>query len=133
MATTIQYTSDKSSSIELARGSDSRLNVSSRADSRAYYNSRDEGQTFSGVFEMADASPGEFVAYLQNTSTIGKTMVISEITIGTSMDSVVQLWFVSGTPTDGTPSSATNMNRTSPNSATGIAIEGGTAATGIGR
>ena len=131
MATTLQYTSDASGGIELTKGSNGRLNVSSRADSRAYYNSRDVGQTYAGVFEMTAASEGEFVAYLQNTSTTGKTLVVNEITMGSALDSIAKLWFVSGTPVDGTPSSATNLNRASPNAATGIALEGGSAATGI--
>lgn len=131
MATEIQFSSDNNSGIQKVRGSDGRLNVSSRSDPRAYYNSRDVGQTYSGVFQMVDASAGEFVAYLQNASTTGKTLVITNITMGSAENSVVTLSLVTGVAASGSFSSAVNMNATSPNAATGIAMEGDSAATGI--
>lgn len=131
MATEIQFTSDSTGGIEKAQGSDGRFNVSSRSDTRAYYNSRDQGQAYSGVYEMTDASAGEFVAYMQNTSTTGKTFVVESIGINSEEASRVKLWYVIGTPTAGTAASSVNLNKSSSNSATGIALEGGATPTGI--
>jgi len=75
----IDYLSDVSEAQEQAHGSDSRLNVSSRADSRAYYNSRDESECYTMVFDDASADVGDYVAYLKNTKTDGKHLVIRSI------------------------------------------------------
>lgn len=132
MANEIQFTSDKTGAIEKVKGSDGRQNVSSRSDSRAYYNSRDEGQTYSAVYEMTDASVGEYVVYLKNTSTTGKTLVLEGIGANSINDASFKLWFVTGTATDGNPGTPINLNKESSNSATADAREGGAAATGIG-
>lgn len=131
MAQEAQHTSDKTGSIEKVGGSDGRRNVSSRSDSRAYYNSRDEGQAFTSTYEMTSASAGEFVAYLRNTSTIGKTLVIEDIGINSIEDASFKLWLVTGDVTAGDTTTLVNLNRESSNTATSESSEGGTAATGI--
>ena len=126
----IDYRSDKTRAHEKAEGSDGRLNVSSRADSRAYYNSRDEGQTYSFGFTFTAAEAGEFAAYFKNTSAT-LTFVPTEIVVGADVAGKVKLCFVSGTAAAGTTVTPTNDNRVSSNAASAIAMEGNSAATGI--
>ena len=131
MATEIQYTSDNGGNIQKTQGSDGRLNVSSRADNRSYYNSRDEKQAYSTCFDFQSAAAGEYAGYLQNTSTIGKEFVIDSVGLNTATDARVKLWFVSGTAAGGDVLTPTNLNRSSSNAATAVAMGGGSAATGI--
>ena len=97
MAQEIQYTSDRTGSVEKMQGSDGRANVSSRSDSRGYYNSRDEGQAFAIPFDFQSATAGEYGAYVKNTSSTGKTLVISGIGANSVEASRIKLWFVTGT------------------------------------
>jgi hypothetical protein len=131
MAQEIQFTSDQTGSLERMQGSDGRANVSSRSDSRAYYNSRDSGQTYSIAFDFQSAEAGEFGAYLKNTSTTGKIFVVDSIGINSFEASRIKLWFVTGVAAGGTSIIPTNLNKTSGNAATAIAMEGGSAAAGI--
>jgi len=131
MSTEIQYTSDNTGALEKAKGSDSRINVSSRSDSRSYYNSRDKGQAYSIVFDMQSAAAGEHVAYFVNTSTTGLVFVVDAIGVNSAEASRIKLWFVSGTAAAGNELTPTNLNRNSANAATATAREGGSAATGI--
>jgi len=130
----IDYSSDKSGGLEEARGSDSRLNVSSRSDSRSYYNSRDEAQAYSVPFAMADAAVGEFVVYWRNTSSDRK-LVIDAIGFNAIENAHAILHYVSGTAAGGNELTPTNLNKSSSNAApsdsTVSAMEGGAAATGI--
>lgn len=127
----ILFRSDKNGCDERAQGSDGRLNVSSRADSRAYYNSRDKGQTYTVPFDFQDASAGEFGVYWKNISTDGKILVIRSIGVNSIQNSRIKLMYVTGTAAAGTTVTPTNLNKLSPNSANAIAMEGGSAATGI--
>lgn len=127
----IKYQNDETGADERARGSDNRVNVSSRADDRAYYNSRDEGQTYSIVFDFQSATAGEFAAYFKNDSTIGKSFVIAGVGFNSVEASRIKLHFVTGTAAGGTLLTPTNLNGSSSNSATSTAMEGGSAATGI--
>ena len=131
MASEIQFTSDSTGSLEKMQGSDGRANVSSRSDSRAYYNSRDKGQTFSIPFDFQSAAAGEFGVYFKNTSTTGKVFVVGAIGVNSAEASRIKLWFVTGTAASGTAVIPTNLNASSGNAATGTAMEGGSAATGI--
>ena len=131
MAQEIAYQNDITGSDERARGSDNRLNVSARSDDRAYYNSRDKGETFSIAFDFQSASAGEFGAYFKNTSSTGLQFVIAGVGINSVEASRIKLHFVSGDAGGGTPIIPTNLNRTSQNAATATAMEGGAAATGI--
>ena len=131
MSSEIKFQSDKTGNDERARGSDNRLNTSARADSRAYYNSRDEGQCYSAAFDFQSATAGEFALYLKNDSSIGKDLVIDSIGINSAESSRMKLHFVSGVAAGGTDLTPTNLNGSSSNGATATAMEGGSAATGI--
>ena len=128
----IQFIDDVQGNFQEAHGSDSRLNVSSRADSRAYYNSRDEKQTYSFTWTFADAVTGETAAYLKNTSTDGKQLVIEEIGLNSASATRFKLNFVTGTAANGTSVTPTNLNKTSSNATAADAQEGAGTANGIG-
>jgi hypothetical protein len=131
MAQEIQFTSDSNGCLEKMMGSDGRANVSSRSDSRAYYNSRDKAQTYSIPFDFQSAAAGEFGAYFKNTSTIGQVFVVDAIGVNSVEASRIKLWFVTGTATGGTLITPTNLNSASGNEAPAIAMEGASAGTGI--
>lgn len=126
----IDYKNDVTRALEEAEGSDGRLNVSSRSDSRGYYNSRDEEKCFSVPFDFQSAASGEFAAYIKNTSSVDE-LVLSDIGLNAAVASRVKLWFVSGTAAGGTTVTATNLNRSSSKDAEASAMEGNSAATGI--
>ena len=131
MANEIGYQSDKTGADERAKGSDNRVNVSSRSDDRAYYNSRDKGECFSVPFDFQSASAGEFGVYFKNNSSIGLEFVVAGVGINSVEASRIKLHFVSGTATGGTVLTPTNLNGSSSNAAAATAMEGGSAATGI--
>ena len=79
MAIDIQIANDKTRAIERVEGSDGRMNVSARADARAYYNSRDEQSTYTLTGEDASSADGDFVLYWKNTATDGRHLVIRKI------------------------------------------------------
>lgn len=131
MPTEIKFQSVKTGADERARGSDNRLDVSSRTDERAYYNSRDDGQTYSVVFDFQSAEAGEFGAYLKNDSATGKDFVVAGVGVNSAEASRIKLHYVTGTAAGGTTLTPTNLNGSSSNAATTTAMEGGSAATGI--
>ena len=47
---------------------DQRLDVSSRVNSRSFYVSRDQQQTYNCISELSGASSGDYVFYIKNTS-----------------------------------------------------------------
>jgi hypothetical protein len=112
----IEYKNDQTRATEETEGSDGRLNVSSRSDERAYYNSRDEGQCYAGTFEHAVALDGEYSFTLVNTST-DKTLVVSSVGLNNTTASRFKLWFVSGTIANGVAALPTNLNKDSSNDA----------------
>lgn len=120
---TIDYKNDKTRAHEQMEGSDGRANVSSRSDSRAYYNSRDQKQTYSVTFDHQSAVAGEFSVYVENTS---KTLdlVISEAVINSVEFSRVKMWFVSGTAAGGTELTPTNLNKGSSNDSDSLCRQG---------
>lgn len=122
----IEYLNDVTGSLQEARGSDNRLNVSSRADSRSYYNSRDEGRTFALVFDHQTAAAAEESVYWQNTSTT-RTLVISSIGLNCVQNARIKLKFVTGTATGGTAVTPVNMNKQSSNAAEATARVGAAA------
>lgn len=129
----IQFINDKTGTFQEVHGSDSRLNVSARADSRAYYNSRDEGRCFTLPWTHLAGSDGEVGFYLQNTS-LSRELVVSSV--GINCDTVntrFKLWFVTGTAADGAVVTPTNLNRSSSNAAEANARESaaGTAISGL--
>ena len=128
----IEYKNDRTRATEETEGSDGRLNVSARTDPRGYYNSRDNGQTYSLTFTMTNAISTEEVVYLKNTST-DKTIVVSAIGINSELDSQFKLKYVTGTAagTSTTTPVPTNLNKDSSNDAQAETRVGATAATGI--
>ena len=128
--TEITYQNDVSGSLQKAQGSDGRLNVSSRYDTRAYYNSRDEGQSYTAAFNFTASAAGEYAAYLKNTSTT-KELVISHIGINSIVASGFKLATVTGTAAAGTALIPFNNNMSSNNDAAATAMEGAAAASGI--
>jgi len=124
----IEFQNDVTRAQEETAGSDGRLNVSSRADNRAYYNSRDEGQCYSMTYNHPSAGNGEYSFYLKNTSTT-KTLVISSVGVNTTNIARCKLWFVTGTAGDGIARTPRNLNASSPNDATVIALHDGAGTT----
>ena len=106
----IEYTNSKTNSLEETQGSDARLNVSSRADGRGYYNSRDQSESYSLVFDDANATIGDFVAYLQNTKTDGKHMIIRSASVNGEVRSKFSIVTVTGTAGGGTAATPVNLN-----------------------
>ena len=126
----INYKNDRTRACEVAEGSDGRLNVSSRSDTRSYYISRDEGGAYSVPFDFQSATAGEFGCYWKNSDT-AKTLVIDSIGVNSVEASRVKLWFVTGTAGGGTSLTPTNLNKMSGNASQSISMEGGSASTGI--
>ena len=87
---TLGYDSDKGTGDGTVKGSDARLNVSSRSDSRLYYNSRDESLSFSLNWDDASTATGDYVAMWVNTHT-EKTLVVEGIEIGSQYASNWQI------------------------------------------
>jgi len=110
--TRIEFQNDVSLAKEEMQGSDGRANVSSRADSRRYYNSRDESETYSLIFDDANATADDYVVYLRNDKTDGKTLVVSAIGFNCeAATSVLKLSTVTGTAGGGTATTPTNLNQ----------------------
>jgi len=127
----IEFKNDRTRAKEELEGSDGRANVSSRSDDRSYYNSRDEKQTYSFVYEFNAAESGEFAAYLKNTSTVGLQFIPTQVFVSASANIRIKLWSVTGTAAGGTEVVGANDNLTTDNTPTALAQEGGSAATGI--
>jgi len=107
----IQYISDITGGFEEAHGSDSRLNVSSRADGRGYYNSRDESESYSLTFDDDNATVNDYVVYLKNTKTDGKHLVIRSASVNGEVNSSFEFLKVTGTPGGGAVAATpTNLN-----------------------
>ena len=121
--TQINYPNDITGSIQIAHGSDGRLNVSSRSDGRAYYNSRDLENAYAIPFQDADADAAEFVAYIKNTSTT-LTFVVSHIGINSSIAGSFVLHKMDAATATGTALVPINMNFASPKAASLQALKG---------
>lgn len=111
MALKIKIKSDKSGGTEEVEGSDRRLNTSSRSDSRAYYNSRDESQTYSLVWNDASTATGDVIASWQNNDTSGKVLVINLAKFSSEFRADFQLIAATGTATGGTTTLVSCLNR----------------------
>lgn len=97
----LEATSDNGGNTQPMFGSDNRLNVSSRADGRGYYNSRDESESYSLTFDDANCTTGDYVVYLKNTATDKKHMVIRSTGINSDTASSYTFLRVTGTPAGG--------------------------------
>ena len=106
-----------------------RLDVSARAASREYYESRDEGQVYVAISVDATAVANEETMYLQNTSST-KDMIIEEIVISTDTASIWRVKFVTGTAAGSSALTSVNLNKGSSNSAAAT-VRGDGAITGL--
>ncbi len=92
----VDYTDDTDGKEATARGSDNRLNVSARSDSRAYYNSRDVKKMYSLVFDDAACSADDFNVVLFNND-VTDTLVIRSIGVNALAVASFKLHQVTGT------------------------------------
>ena len=123
----IEFSNRKTNAKEEAQGSDGRLDVSSRVDSRAYYNSRDDGLCFSLFFNMTLADTGEFLVYWRNASP-DKQLVIIGLDVAAFEPVDIKVHFVTGTASAGTELTPLNLNKSSskaaPDDSVVMAMEG---------
>lgn len=132
MAQEIGFENDVTGAQSRAKGSDGRLNVSSRTDSRGYYISRDSEQAYSIVFSHPTSANGQYSVYIKNTST-SKTFVVSSAGLNSDLGADCKLWFVTGTAANGTSITAVNTNKASAKDAELTVLDdgGGTAISGL--
>jgi len=124
MAQEIGFENDVTGAQSRAKGSDGRLNVSSRVDSRSYYISRDQEQAYSFAFEHTDSVAGEYSCYIQNTSP-SKDLVVSAGSISSDLGVTAKVWFVTGTVAGGTAVTPVNNNKSSANDAAATFLQHG--------
>ena len=127
--TQLTYPNDITGSIQTTQGSDGRLNVSSRSDSRGYYNSRDVGQCYSLVWDDSDCAVGDYMVYWQNTSTT-QDLVIGSAGINSTVAGAFKLAFVTGTAATAGTLTPVNLNRSSAKDALANCL-GGSAISGL--
>lgn len=120
--TQLRYDNDISGSNQPVRGSDGRLNVSSRSDERIYYNSRFEGQTYVWVSFDSAAAVGEYPIYIKNTST-SQNLIIKEIILSPGVAMTFKIATVTGTPTSASITGY-NLNRTMSSNAAAATAHG---------
>lgn len=111
MGIRIAYSNDSTNADEQTRGSDGRLNVSSRTDSRGYYNSRDESESYSLVWADASTATGDHIIYWKNTNANGKQFVVTNIGINSQYRADFQLQAVTGTAAGGAVGTPSCLNR----------------------
>jgi len=126
----IEYIDDVGGNFQEAHGSDSRLNVSSRSDGRAFYVSRDKGQKYVLHIKDADAADGDLIAYLRNDSK-DKKLYINDIHISSPVACKFIISFGDSTTATGTSVTPVNMNKSSSNDADVTAL-GNAAVGGVG-
>ena len=131
MAQEIAYQSDSGGGDERARGSDNRLNVSSRSDSRSYYASRDASQAFSLSWDDSSSAAGDFIVYWKNTDATGKKLILHKADLNSVNNGSFKIWTVTGTAA-GATATPVCLNFSAPQSANATCIEAaGTAITGL--
>lgn len=132
MSQRIEYTSDRTGSNEQMKGSDNRANVSSRQNSRGAYSSRNNSLAFSLVWDDASSAAGDFILYLKNTDTTGKTMVLSTVGLNSEQAASFKLHKVTGTAAAGATVAPFCENQVTPQVAQALAMEAaGTPITGL--
>ena len=107
----LDFFNDKTGFREVAHGSDGRVNVSSRADTRGYYNSRDESESYVLIFDDANATALDFVVYLKNDKTDGKHLVIRSASVNCEVNTKVSILTVTGTAAGGAVATPANLNQ----------------------
>jgi len=132
MAIEIQYEDDVLGFLSTVKGSNGRMNSSSRSDSRGYYNSRDVKQTYSFSYDHTASAAGQYSFYFKNTSST-KEFVLSHIGINSDLGGKIKLWRVSGTAGDGVTITPPNSNLSQSQTADATVLHdgGGTAISGL--
>lgn len=129
MSIKIRYSDDRGRGLTEVQGSDGRLNVSSRSDSRDYYNSRDEQLSFALVWDMTLVATDEFCAYWRNASP-DKDLIVTHMTLVADEAASFKIHKVTGTASAGTELTPENMNaassRAAPDDAVVMAMSGTT-------
>jgi len=120
----IQFQNDVTRAFEEVQGSDGRLNVSSRADSRMFYVSRDNKQAYILRIEDDDAVAADLVASLRNDSK-DKQLFITDIHFNSEQDATFKIAFGDSTTPTGTAVTPVNLNKGSSNDADVTALGNG--------
>ena len=116
MSIVIRYSDDQGRGLADVQGSNGRLNVSSRSDARAYYNSRDAHLAFAVPFLVTLMDAAEVFVAWRNASD-DKELVISGVTLAL-FEAGDNEWHVgTGTPAAGTTIVPVNLNQGSARSA----------------
>ncbi len=122
MSIVIRYTDDVTGGLANVKGSDSRLNVSSRSDARSYYNSRDSHLVFTAGFSVTLMDADEdFVAW-RNASD-DKELVIIGVRVTIFEAGAVEWHIGTGTPAAGTTIVPLNLNQGASRSAPTDGVE----------
>ena len=107
-----------------------RGNVSAKTAPRQMYASRDDGLSFSAIYDDITAVAGDFVAYLKNTSST-RMMFVGDLTVGAVNAAKWKIYFVTGTAAAGTLVTPTPTNKAKNIPAEAIAMSGDTPITGL--
>ena len=86
-----------------------RLNVSAKSIGRSFYASRDFGQTFNTVYDDVAAAPGDYTAYLKNTSPT-RNLYVRSIEFHSVENVKWKVWSVTGTAAAGALVTPSNLN-----------------------
>ena len=87
--------SNKTGGFEQIRGSNHRLDVSARSDTRSFYNARDQKQNYNMVWEHTASGTGEYSVYLKSIHKT-KSLIITHISLNADNLARLKLWDVSG-------------------------------------
>lgn len=82
------------------KGSDQRLDVSARSNTRAFYNNRDKECLFAWLSEFG-CSAGNYISYIKNTDSTRK-LYVEHIHFGSDANQVFYIHKVTGTATGST-------------------------------
>ncbi len=115
MAIEIQFANDVTNADERARGSDGRLNVSSRSDARSYYNSRDQRSAYTLTWHDASTATNDFILYWKNIATDGRHLIISRVDVHSQFRADFILWTGNNeVASGGTSTTPFNLNVANP-------------------
>ena len=120
MGLELQHQNTNTGAFEATKGSSGRLNVSARADTRLFYNSRDKSETYVTTFSDPSAAQDTFSFYLKNDST-NKQMVVHAILVSTTALMTIEMMFVSGNASGGNSLTPFCLNQFSPHIAQALA------------
>lgn len=107
-----------------------RGNVSAKTAPRAFYSSRDDGLSYSAIYDSITATAGDYVAYLKNTS-VTRNIYIGDLTAGGVEAIKWKGWVCTGTAASGETVTPTKMNISKAIPADAAAMAGNTSITGL--